>query len=151
MSQRYEEYASQALTSRPPPGPELHFSFWGRGSSGSGGGLCAKLEKPKFVPMARPYASDILIFTYVHILTYVCLFVGSFLHMSAPASQGLPKFFPPPSQIGAMNGRAANMHRSGVSADDGKGKGNGAAMSAAKGVVGRPARTEDFPTNLGLC
>ena len=38
------------------------------------------------------------------------------------------------------------------SADDGKGKGNGAAMSAAKGVgVGRPARTEDFATNFGLC
>ena len=33
--------ASFAL--RPPPGPELHFSFGGGGSSGSGGGLCAML------------------------------------------------------------------------------------------------------------
>ena len=37
------------------------------------------------------------------------------------------------------------MHRIEVWADDGKGKGNGAAMSAAKGVcVIRPARTEDM-------
>ena len=39
-----------------------------------------------------------------------------------------------------------------ASADDGKGKGMASAMSAAKGVfVMRPARTEDFATNLGLC
>ena len=33
------------------------FPFRGGVRSGSRGGLCAMLEGPKFVPMARPYAS----------------------------------------------------------------------------------------------
>ena len=57
--QRCEEWASLALRCCPPPGPELPFHFGGEGSSGSGGGLCAMLEEPKFVPMARPYASHL--------------------------------------------------------------------------------------------
>ena len=40
--------------------------LWERGNSGSGGGLRAMLGKPKFVPMARPYAFD----TPIYLLTY---------------------------------------------------------------------------------
>ena len=64
-SQRYEESASQALPSCPPPGPELHFSFGGGGALVREGGFGAMLEKPEFVPMARPYASDIPIFLFI--------------------------------------------------------------------------------------
>ena len=56
-------FASFALL--PPSRARAPLLLWGRGSSGSGGGLCAMLEKPKFVPMARPYASHIPIFIYL--------------------------------------------------------------------------------------
>ena len=56
---------AQALPSCPSPGPELHSSSWGgEGALVRAGGLCAMLEKPKFVPMARPYASDIPIYLF---------------------------------------------------------------------------------------
>ena len=48
-------FASFALL--PPSRARAPLLLWERGSSGSGGGLCAMLEMPKFVPMARPYAS----------------------------------------------------------------------------------------------
>ena len=38
-SQRYEQKASQALPSCPPPGPELHFSFGGGGALVREGGF----------------------------------------------------------------------------------------------------------------
>ena len=41
----------------PPSRARAPLLLWERGSSGSGGGLCAMLEKPRFVPMVRPYAS----------------------------------------------------------------------------------------------
>ena len=50
-------FASFALL--PPSRARAPLPLWGRGSPGSGGGLFAMLEKPKFVPMARPYAFDI--------------------------------------------------------------------------------------------
>ena len=53
-------FASFALL--PPSRTRAPLPLWCEGSSGSGGGLRAMLEKSKFVPMARPYASDILIF-----------------------------------------------------------------------------------------
>ena len=56
-------FASFALL--PPSRARAPLLLWGRGSSGSGGGLCAMLEKPKFVPMARPYAFHIPIFIYL--------------------------------------------------------------------------------------
>ena len=43
------------------------------GSSGSGGGLCAMLEKPKFVPMARPYASHIPNIFYMYSSSFIRL------------------------------------------------------------------------------
>ena len=43
------------------------FPFRGGVSSGSRGGLCAMLEGPKVVPMARPYASYTPIFVYIHV------------------------------------------------------------------------------------
>ena len=45
------------------------FPFRGGVSSGSRGGLCAMLEGPKFVPMARPYASYTPI-SYIYIYIY---------------------------------------------------------------------------------
>ena len=51
----------------PPSRAIAPLLLWGRGSSGSGGGLCAMLEKPKFVPMARPYAFHIPIFIHLPI------------------------------------------------------------------------------------
>ena len=56
-------FASFALL--PPSRARAPFLLWGRGSSGSGGGLCAMLGKPKFVPMARPYAFDIPIYLFI--------------------------------------------------------------------------------------
>ena len=50
----------------PPSRAIAPLLLWGRGSSGSGGGLCAMLEKPKFVPMARPYAFDIPTYFFIH-------------------------------------------------------------------------------------
>ena len=56
-------FASFALL--PPSRARAPLLLWGRESSGSGGGLCAMLEKPKFVPMARPYASDIPTYLFI--------------------------------------------------------------------------------------
>ena len=50
----------------PPSRARAPLLLWGRGSSGSGGGLCAMLEKPEFVPMARPYASDTFIYLFMY-------------------------------------------------------------------------------------
>ena len=55
------------MRSCPPPGPELHFPVGGGGALVREGGLCAMLEKPEFVPMARPYASDIPIYLYTYV------------------------------------------------------------------------------------
>ena len=55
----------------PPSRARAPLLLWGRWSSGSGGGLCAMLETPKFVPMARPYAFDIPIFLFMDLLIYL--------------------------------------------------------------------------------
>ena len=62
---RRVRFASLALL--PPSRARAPLPIWGRRSSGSGGGLRAMLEKPKFVPMARPYASHIPIYIYIHL------------------------------------------------------------------------------------
>ena len=49
----------------PPSRARAPLLLWGRRSSGSGGGLCAMLGAPKFVPMARPYAFDIPIYLFI--------------------------------------------------------------------------------------
>ena len=62
-------FASVALL--PPSRARAPLPLWWEGSSGSGGGLCAMLGKPKFVPMARPYASnipDLLIYLFIPVL-----------------------------------------------------------------------------------
>ena len=54
----------------PPPVPELSFPLWGEeGAPVREGGFCAMQENPKFVPMARPYASHIPIFLYIIMVT----------------------------------------------------------------------------------
>ena len=50
----------------PPSRAIAPLLLWRRGSSGSGGGLCAMLERPKFVPMARPYAPDTPISLFIY-------------------------------------------------------------------------------------
>ena len=61
------------LHCRPPPGPELSFPLWGEDETlVREGAFCAMQENPKFVPMARPYASRISIY----------LFIPSFIHLS---------------------------------------------------------------------
>ena len=57
-------FASFALL--PPSRARAPLPLWGRGSSGSGGGLFAMLERPKFVPMARPYAFDIPLYLFIY-------------------------------------------------------------------------------------
>ena len=57
------------------------FPFRGGVSSGSRGGLCAMLEDPKFVPMARPYASYTPI-SYIYIYIYELV---SYTRGSTPA------------------------------------------------------------------
>ena len=89
-------FASFALL--PPSRARAPFLLWGRGSSGSGGGLCAMLEKPKFVPMARPYASDTPII--------LCIY-KSRLRKLCP----LPR---PRGQIRPLNGQDQYMHRIGA-------------------------------------
>ena len=80
-------FASVALL--PPSRARAPLLLWGRGSFGSGGGLCAMLEKPEFVPMARPYASDVSIFLFIY---------ESSLRKLGPLA-------PLPGQIRPMNGQ----------------------------------------------
>ena len=54
-SQRYEEQASQALPSCPPPGPELHFSFGRGGALVREGGFLCNARKAEF----RTYGSSV--------------------------------------------------------------------------------------------
>ena len=84
-------FASFAIL--PPSRAIAPLLLWRRGSSGSGGGLCAMLEMPKFVPMARPYASDtpISLSIYNSRLRKLC---------TKPPSQARE-----PGQIGPMNGQ----------------------------------------------
>ena len=49
----------------PPSRARAPLLLWERRSSGSGGGLCAMLGTPKFVPMARPYVFDIPIYLFI--------------------------------------------------------------------------------------
>ena len=70
-------FASFALL--PPSRARAPLPLWWEGSSGSGGGLCAMLEKPKFVPVARPYASHI---QHLFIFMYVGLLDLRFVHES---------------------------------------------------------------------
>ena len=70
--------AGSCLHSCPSRARASPFPFKGGVSSGSRGGLCAMLESPKFVPMARPYASYTPIsYIYIYISGFVSYTKGS--------------------------------------------------------------------------